>query len=162
MTGRGPCRHSAIPDEGPPLAPAPARPARQADGAWGLGQDPLELRRGLADLPALCVLPEGSHILRFESQGCASETAPLIQAIGKTVSPVSGCQFAASGPRPGNAAFGCDEKWLPWVGEGPPPQAVGSRSARYSLAHSQIVRVNQQGSPSSWRQPPAHRAHSPT
>ena len=100
MTGGGLCRHSAIPDEGPPLDPAPGRPTREAEGAWGLGQDPLALGRGLADPLALCVLLEGSHVLRFESQRCASETVPLIQAIGKTISPVSGRQFAVSGLHP--------------------------------------------------------------
>lgn len=53
-----------------------------------------------------CALPEEWYMLHFESQRCTSELAPLIKAIGKTISPASRRKFTASGPSPRNAAFG--------------------------------------------------------
>ena len=79
----------------------------------------------------------GVHILHFESQRYASEPAPLIQAIGK-ISLVSGRQFAASGLLPSNKVFGHDEKWLPWVGEGPPPHAAVSMPVLYSRSFTNL------------------------
>ena len=114
------------------------RLAGQAEGAWGLGQDSLELRRGLADPLALCVLSEGLYMLHFESQHCTSELASLIQASGKTIPPVSGRKFAASGPHPRNAAFGVIRNGSPeWVrGLLYRLQAPGPLD---TLAYSQIV-----------------------